>query len=179
MLLFLLLLLLLLLSFNHSGMSDSLIPHGLQHPRLPCPSLSKGVCSLMSIELMIPSNHLIFFYPLLFLPSIFPSLRVFSRESAFCTRWPKYWSFSFCFSPCNVYSGLIPFRIDWLHLLVSKRLSRVFSSTTVWKHNSSALSLLYGPILISIHDYLKNDCFDYTYLCWQSDALKLTLSAES
>ena len=73
---------------------------------------------LMSIELVMPSNHLILCHPLLLLPSIFPSIRVFSNESALCIRWPKYWSFSFSVSPSNEYSGLISFRMDWLDRLV-------------------------------------------------------------
>ena len=72
---------------------------------------------LTSIESVMPSNHLILCYPLLLPPSILPSIRVFSNESVLCIRWPKYWSFSFSMSPSNEYSGLIPFRIDWLDLL--------------------------------------------------------------
>ena len=71
----------------------------------------------MSVELVMPSNHLILCHPLLLLPSIFPSIRIFSNESVLCTRWPKYWSFSFSISPSNDYSGLISFRMDWLDLL--------------------------------------------------------------
>ena len=78
-----------------------------------CPSMLK----LMSIESMMPSNHLIFYRPLLLLPSIFPSIRVFSNKSVLCIRWPKYWSFSFSISPSSEYSGLISFRIDWFDLL--------------------------------------------------------------
>ena len=84
----------------------------------------------MSIESVMPSNHLILCHPLLFLPSIFPSIRVFSNELALCIRWPKYWSFSFSISPSNEYSGLIFFRIDWFDLLPAKGLSRVFSAET-------------------------------------------------
>ena len=87
----------------------------------------------MSIESVIPSNHLILCCPLL-LPPIFPSIKVFSNESALRIRWPKYWSFSFNISPSNEHPGLISFRIDWLDLLVSKGLSRVFSNTTIQKH---------------------------------------------
>ena len=82
-----------LLFFSHSVMFGSLPPHGLQHARLPCPSLSPWLCSLMSIELTMPSNHLILCHPLLLLPSIFPSIRVFSNESARHIRWPNYWEF--------------------------------------------------------------------------------------
>ena len=79
----------------------------------------------------MPSNHLILCRPLLLLPSIFPSIRVFSNESALHIRWPKYWSFSFSISPSNEHPGLVSFRMDWLDLLQSKGLSRVFSNTTV------------------------------------------------
>ena len=80
-------------------------------------SNTRSLLKLVSIELVIPSNHLILCHPLLLLPSIFPSIRVFSNESALHIRWPKYWSFSFSFSPSKEYSGLISFRMDWLDLL--------------------------------------------------------------
>ena len=105
----------LLLLFSRSVESDSLQSHGLQHVRPPCPSPSHGACSNMSIELVMPSNHLILCRPLLLLPSIFPSIRVFSKESVLHIRWPKYWTFSI--SPSNEYSGLISFKIDWFDLL--------------------------------------------------------------
>ena len=114
----------------------TLWPHGLQHTRLPCPSLSPRVCS-NSCPLSwwchpsISSSVATFF---LLLPSISLSIRDFSNESVLHTRWPKYWSFSFSISPSNEYSGLISFRIDCLISLQSKGLSRVFSSTTVRKH---------------------------------------------
>ena len=99
-------------------MSDSLPPHGQQHARLPCPSpTSRALLRLMSIELVMPPNHLILCHPLLLLPSIFPSIRVSFNESVLHIRWPKDWSFSFSISPSNKYSGLISFRIDWLDLL--------------------------------------------------------------
>ena len=88
----------------------------------------------MSIELVIASNHLILCHSLLLLPSILPSIRVFSNELAVRIRWPKYCSFSFNISPSNKHPGLISFRMDWLDLLESKGLSRVFSNTTVQKH---------------------------------------------
>ena len=78
---------------------------------------SRSLLQLMSIESVMPSNHLILCHPLLLLPSIFPSIRVFSDESVLCIRWPKYWSFSFSISPSNEYSGLISFRMDWMDLL--------------------------------------------------------------
>ena len=95
---------------------------------------SRSLLKLMSIELVMPSNHLILCCSLLLPPSIFPSTRVFSNESALHIRWPKYWNFSFNISPYNEYSGLISFRMDWLDLLAVKGLSRVFSNTTVQKH---------------------------------------------
>ena len=99
-------------------------------------SITKSWSSLrlMSIESVMPSSHLILCHPLLLLPPIPPSIRVFSNESTLHMRWPKYWSFSFSISPSNEYSGLISFKIVWLDLLASKGLSRVFSNTTVQKH---------------------------------------------
>ena len=98
--------------FSYSVVSNSLRPHEPQHARPPCPSPTPGVYPLMSIKSVMPSNHLIHCRPLLLLPSIFPSIRVFSNESLLCIRWPKYWSFSFSISPSNEYSGLIFFRIN-------------------------------------------------------------------
>ena len=95
---------------------------------------SRGLFKLMSTESVMPSNHLIFCHPLLLSPSIFPSIRVFSNESVLCIRGPKNWNFSFSISPSNEYSGLISFRMDWCISLQSKGLSRVFSNTTVQKH---------------------------------------------
>ena len=97
-------------------MSDSFQPHKRQHVSFPCLSLSPCLLKLMFIELLMPSNHLILCCPLLLLPSIFPSIRVFSNESTVPIRWPKYWSFSFSISPSNEYSGLISFRMDWFDL---------------------------------------------------------------
>ena len=95
---------------------------------------SQSLLKLMSIELVMPSNHLIFCRPLLLLPSIFPIIRVFFNELILHIRWPKYWRFSFSISPSNEYSGLISFRVDWLDLLAVLGLSRVFSNTTIQKH---------------------------------------------
>ena len=108
----------------------------------------------------MPSNHLILCRPLVLLPSIFASIRVFSNESALHIRWPKYWSFSFNISPSNEYSGLIFFRMDCWISLQPKGLSRVFSNTTVQKHQFFCTQLLYSPTLTSIHDYWKNHSFD-------------------
>ena len=97
-------------------------------------TISWSLLKLMSIELAMPSNHLILCRPLLILPSIFPSIRVFSSELAFHTRWPKYWSFILSISPSNEHSGFISFGLTGLISLLPKRLSRVFSSTIVQKH---------------------------------------------
>ena len=143
----------------------------------------------MSIKSVMPSNHLILCYPLLLLPSIFPSIRIFSNELALRIRWPKYWSFRI--SPSNEYSGLTSFRASlvaqlvknlsamqetWLDLwvgktqfplvltglisLVSKELSRIFSNTTVQKHQFFSTHFLYSPTLTSTHDYWKDHSFD-------------------
>ena len=121
---------------------------------------SQSLLNLMSIKLVMPSKHLILCHPLLLLPSIFPSIRVFSNDSILRIRWPKYWSFSFSTSLSNEYSGLISFRIDWLISLQSKGLSRIFSNTTVKKHQFLVLNFLYSPTLTSIHDHWKNHSLD-------------------
>ena len=102
---------------SHSVMSDSLWPHRLQHTRFPCPSPTPGACSNSRSLSVMPSNYLILCWPLLLLPSILPSIRVFSNESALCIRKPKYWSFSFSISPSKDYLEFISFRIDWFELL--------------------------------------------------------------
>ena len=99
-------------------MSGSLQPHGLQHCQASLSfTISQSLLKLMSMESVMPSNHLILCHPLLLLPLIFPSIRVFSRELALHIRWPKYWGFSFSISPSNEHSGLISFRMDWFDLL--------------------------------------------------------------
>ena len=98
---------------------------------------SQSLLKLLSIESVMPSNHLILCHPLLLLPSIFPSIRVFSNESAFRIRWPKYWSFSFSISPSNEYSGLISFRMDWLDLLAVQGTRK-----NLLQHHSSKASVL-------------------------------------
>ena len=131
-------------------------------------TISQSLFKFMSTESVMPSNHLILCHLLLLLPSIFPSIRVFSNELALCIRWPKFWSFTLSISSSNEYSGLIFFRIDWLISLQTKGLSKLFSSITVRKHQFSVLSLLYGPALTSIYDYWKNQSFD-NMDCQQSD----------
>ena len=129
--------------------------------------ISWSLLKLMSIEWMMPFNHLILCHSLL-LPSIFPSIRIFSM-SQLCIRWPKYCSFSFSLSPSNEHSGLISFRIDWFDLIAVQGISRVFSTPQFESIHSSVLSLLYGPALTSVHYYWKNHSFDHMDLCWQSD----------
>ena len=119
-------------------MSNCLQPHGLQHARFLCPPLSpRSLLKFMSIELVMLSNHLILHCPLLLLPPIFSSMRVFSNESALHIRWPKYWRFSFSISPSNEYSELTSFRIDWLDLFASK----IRSVFLRFPHTNSALKL--------------------------------------
>jgi len=101
--------------------------------RLPFPSPTPEACS-SSTESVMPSNYLILCCPLFLLPSVFPSIRVFSKESVLCIRWPNDWSFSFSISPSNVYSGLISFRIDCFDLLAVQGTLRIFSSIVVQKH---------------------------------------------
>ena len=114
-------------------------------------------------------QNLIFCYLLLLPPSNIPSIRVFSNESVLHIRWPKYWSFSFSISPSNEYSDWFPLGLTGLISLLSKGLSRVFSSTTVQSINSLAFSFLCRPTLTSIQDHWKNHSFDKTDLCWQSN----------
>ena len=103
--------------FSHSGVSDSLRP---QVHLASLSTVSRSLLKLMFIKSVMPSNHLILCCPLLLLPSVSPSIRVFSNESALHIRWPKYWSFSFNIVPSSEYSGLISFRIDWLDLLAGQ-----------------------------------------------------------
>ncbi|KAB0340029.1 hypothetical protein FD755_024815, partial [Muntiacus reevesi] len=108
---------------------------------------SWSLLKLMSIELVMPSNHLILCRPLLLLPSVFPSIRVFSEESVLHTRWPKYWSFSFSISPSNEYSGLISFRTDWFDLLAVQGTLKSFL-----QHHSSKASIIF---------------FSFIYISWR------------
>ena len=123
----------------------------------------------MSIKSVMPFNHLILCHPCLLLPSIFPTIRVFSNESVLCIRWPEYWSFSFSNSPSNEYSGLISFRIDCFDLLAVQGTLK-----SLLQHHSSKASILQHPAffmvqLTSIHDCWKNHSFDQMDLCQQSD----------
>ena len=121
---------------------------------------SQSLLKLMSIESVMPSNHLILCHPPLLLPSIFPSIRVFSSESVLRIRWPKYWSFSFNISPSNEYSGLISFRMDWLDLLSIRGTLK-----SLLQHHSSKASILQHSAFFMvpfslIHDYQKNHSFN-------------------
>ena len=141
-------------------MSDSLQPHELRHARPPCPSPTPGVHSnLMPIESVMPSSHLILYHPLLLLPSIFPSIRVFSNESALHISWPKYWCFSFNITPTNEHQGLISFRMDWLGLLTVQGILK-----SLLQHHSSKTSILWRSAffttLTSVHDHWKNHSLD-------------------
>ena len=118
---------------------------------------SRSLPKFMSIESVMPSNHLILCHPLLLLPSIFPGIRVFANESALRIRWPRYWSFSFNISPSNEHPGLISFQMGWFDLLAVQGTLQESSPTPQFKSiNSSALSFLHSSTLTSIHDYWKN-----------------------
>ena len=143
-------------------MSDSLRPHELQHTRPPCSTPTPRVHSkLMSIESVMPSSHFILCRPLLLLPPIPPSIRVFSNESTLHIRWPKYWSFSFRIIPSEEYPGLISFRMDWLDLLAVQGTLK-----SLLQHHSSKASILWlsafftVQLSASIHDQWKNHSLD-------------------
>ena len=124
--------------FRCSVMSNSLQPHELQHSQASLSiTNSQSLPKLMSIELVMPSNHLILCHPLLLLPSIFSNIKVFSNESALCIRWPKYWSLSFNISPSNEHPGLLSFRMDWLDLLAVQGTLK-----SLLQHHSSKVSIL-------------------------------------
>ena len=145
--------------FRGSVVSDSAIPWTATRQVSLSIANSRSLCKLMSIELVMPSSHLILCRPLLLLPPIPPSIRVLSSESVLRIRWPKYWSFNFSISLSNEYSGLISFRMDCLDLL-SKGLSRVSPTPQFKMINTTVLSFLYSPTLISIHDHWKNHSLD-------------------
>ena len=134
-------------------MSDFLRSHGLQRAGLPCPiTSSQSLLRLMSIESVMPSNHLILCHPLLLPPSIFPNIRIFSSESVLRIRGPKYWSSSFSLSPSNEYSGLISFRMDWLDLLTVQGTLK-----SLLQHHSSKASLLWHSAFFIVqlsHPYM-------------------------
>ena len=131
---------------------------------------SQSLPKPMSIELVMPSNHLILCRPLLLLPSIFPSTRVFYNKSTLCIRWPKYWSFSFSISPSNEHPGLISFRMDWLDLLAVQG-----TLQSLLQHHSSKASILQHSAFFIVqlsHPYMttgKTSTLTKTDLCWQSN----------
>ena len=134
------------LLFNLSVVSDSETPWTAALQAFLSFTFSRSLLKLMSIESVMPSNHLILCHALLLLPSIFPSVRVFSHESALLIKWPKYWSFSFSISPSNAYSGLISFRMDWFDLLA-------FQGTlkSLLQHHSSKTSILQRSTFCMVH----------------------------
>ena len=125
---------------------------------------SWSLLKLMSLKSVMPSKHLILCHSLFLFPSIFPSIRIFSNEKAFCIRWPEYWNFSFSISPSSECSGLIFFRIDWFDLLVVQGLSRVFFNTTVQKHQffGAQLSLWSN---FRVHTWLLEKPYLWAILC--------------
>ena len=136
-------------------------PMNSSMPGLPVHHYSWSLLKLMPIESAMPSSHLILCCPLLLLPPVPPSIRVFSKESILCMRWPKYWSFSFSISPSNEHRGLISFRMDWLDLLAVQGTLK----SLLQHHSSKAsifwfLSFLHSPTLTSIHDHWKNHSLD-------------------
>ena len=136
-------------------------PMNCSTPGLPVHHYSQSSPKLMSIESVMPSNHLILCHPLFLLPSISPNIRGFSNKSVLHIRWPKYWSFTLNISPSNDHPGLLSFRMDWLDLLVVQGTLKSLLPTPQFKSiNSSGLSFLYSPTLTSIHDYWKNHSLD-------------------
>ena len=145
---------------RRSVVSDSATPWTAARQASLSITNSQSLLRLMSVELVMPSNHLILCRPLLLLPSIFPSIRVFSNESALRIRWQKYWSLSFSINPSNEYSGLISFRMDWLGLLAVQGTQESSPTPQFKSITSSVLSFLYGPTLTSIRDHWKNHSSD-------------------
>ena len=140
------------IQFSHSVVTNSLRPHELQHARPPCPSPTPGVHSDSSIESAMPSSHLILCRPLLLLPPIPPSIRVFSNESTLRMRWPKCWSFSFSIIPSKEIPGLISFRMDWLDLLAVQGTLK-----SLLQHHSSKASILQCSAFFTVqlsHPYM-------------------------
>ena len=135
--------------FSRSVVSDFVTPWTAARQASQSITNSRSLSKLMSINWVMPSNHLILCHRLLLLPSIFPSIRVFSNESILCIRWPKYWSFNFSISPPNEYSGLISFRVVWLDLLA-------FQGTlkSLLQHHSSKASILQCSAFFIIHSHI-------------------------
>ena len=135
-------------------------PMDYSTPSFPVHHQLQSLLKLMSIDSVMPSNHLILYCSLLFLPWIFPSIMVFSKESVLCIRWPKYWSFSFSISPSNEYSGLISFRMDWLDLLAVQGTLK-----SLLQHHTLKASILQCSAFFTVqhshpYDYWKNHSYD-------------------
>ena len=151
-----------LIHFSHSVMSDSATPWTIAHQAFLSNNNTLSLLILESIESVMSSNHLILCHPFLLSPSIFPSIRIFSKEIVLCIRWPKYWSFSFNISPSNEYSGLIYFSIDWFAVQGTLK--------SLPQYHSSKASILWCSAffivqLTLIHDYWKNHSFVYMDIC--------------
>ena len=140
----------LFLLFIHSVMSDSATPWTIAHQASLSFTISQSLLKFMSVESVIPSNHLILCHPLLLLPLIFSSIRVFSNEPALSIRWPKYWSFSFSISASNEYSGLISFRIDWFDLLAVQGTLK-----SLLQHPSSKASISQCSTFFMVHSHIR------------------------
>ena len=155
--------------FSCSVVSDSVTPWTAACQASLSFTNSWSLLKLMSIESVMPSSHLILYHPLLFLPSIFLSIRVFSNESVLCIRWPKYWSFSFSISPSNEYSGLISFRIDWFDLLAIQGTLK-----SLLQHHNLKASILRCSVFFMVqlsHPYMTTGkTIALTmHICWQSN----------
>ena len=146
--------------FSRSVISESLRPHEPQHATPPCPSPTASLLKSIYMESAMPSNHLILCCPLPLLPSIFPSIRVFSNKLALHIRWPNYWSFNLSICPSNEYSGLISFLLTGLIPYCPRDSQKSSPALQFESINSLAFSLLYGTTLTSVHDYWKNHSFD-------------------
>ena len=151
-------------SYQCSAVAQSCLtlcdPMNHSTPGLPSITNSQSSLKLMYIQSVMPSRHLILCHPLLLLPPIPPSIRVFSNESTLRMRWPKYWTFSFSIIPSKEIPGLISFRMDWLDLLAVQGTQESSPTPQLKIIDSSMLSFLYSPTLTSIHDYWKDHSFD-------------------
>ena len=147
--------------WNFSSVAQScLTPWTTAHQASLSITISQSPPKPMSIKSVMPSNHLILCRPLLLLPSIFPSIKVFSNESALHIRWPNYWSFNFSISPSNEHPGLISFRMDWLDCLTVQRILESSPTPQSKSINSLVLSFLYNPTLTYIHDHWISHSLD-------------------
>ena len=164
-----------ILQFSHSVVSDSETPWTAAHQASLSTTNTRSLLELMSIESMMPSNHLILCCPLLLPPSIFPSIGVFSNKSVLRIRWPKYWSFSFNISPSSEYSRLISFRMDWLDLLAVQGTLK-----SLLQHHSSKASILLHSAFFIVqlsHPYMttgRTDVEAETPILWPPDVKSLT-----